>query len=537
MLSTVLVAALVFWIGALYLSLTEQVPAVGGRYSEGVIGQPRFVNPVLSSSNSADEDIVSLVYGGLMGYDADGRIVARLADRLDVSDDGKTYVAHIRDGAKWHDGEPVTADDVVYTVSVIQDPAYKSPLRQKWQGIEANASDDRTVTFTLKKPYFGFREHLTVGILPKHIWQDVPADRFALTDLNLAPVGSGPYRFFNFDKDGNGNILSYELRAFPDYFLGEPNITKFFFSFYPNEDALIAAYGRHEVLGMSPLSSEKGLSFFGKKGSSVHVFYLPRVFAVFFNPVKSVPIAFTEVRQALSVSVDRDTLVRDALSGKGMTTTSPFLPFMEGGATSPTLSTDVDAANRLLDEKGWKKGDDGIRRKDDTRLAFTLLVPDWPELRKTADLLKSQWSRIGADVTVGVQPITTLNTDAIRPRNYEALLYGEEMSINPDFYSFWHSSEKEDPGLNLAQFANDTADETLLSLREEPDPEKRRQLTEKFLGLLAEKNPAAFLYSPDVLYVMSDSVGGWDIRNANNAASRFSDVEKWFVETKRILKK
>lgn len=529
-------AALVFWLGALYLSLTERVPESGGRYSEGVVGQPRYVNPVLSPANTVDEDIVSLVYGGLMGYDTDGKAVERLADRLEVSEDGKTYTAHIRDGALWHDGEPVTAEDVTFTVSVIQDAAFKSPLRQKWQGIEASASDDRTVVFTLKKPYFGFREHLTVGILPKHAWQDVSSDRFALTELNLTPIGSGPYRFFDYEKDVNGNILSYELRAFEDYPLGEPHITKFAFGFYPDEDAMIEAYGRREVLGMSPLSSEKGVPFLEKKGVTVHSFHLPRVFAVFFNPVKSVPLAYAEVRQALTLAVDRDALVRDALSGRGLAASSPFLPFMAGGAETPHLSTDRDAANRQLDEAGWVRADDGIRKKGDVRLAFTLFVPDWPELRTTADRLHDQWAEIGAAVDVRVESLADLHSETIRPREYEALLYGEAMSIDPDFYSFWHSDEKSDPGLNLALFDEDRADEILFSLREESDAEKRRSLTNEFLGLIAARHPAAFLYTPDVLYVMSDSVKGWEVGNANNMASRFSGAERWYVDTKRVFR-
>lgn len=479
---------------------------------------------------------MNVVYAGLTGYDADGRVENRLADRLDVSEDGKTYTAHIRDGATFHDGEPVLAEDVLYTVAVIQDPAYKSPLRQRWQGVEASAEDDRTVSFTLTKPYFGFREHLTVGILPKHLWQDVPADRFALTDLNIMPTGAGPYRFFDYQKDANGNILSYELRSFTEYFDGEPHITKLTFAFYPDEDALVRAYENHEVLGMSPISAEKEIPFIGKKGTDVRTFRLPRVFAVFFNPVKSVPLAYAEVRRALTLAVSREDIVRDALSGHGTAISSPFLPFMTGDPSIPDIPENVDEANRILDEAGWQRGDDGIRRKGDDRLAFSILVPDWPELRATADILHGQWERIGADADVRVEAISDLSRDAIRPREYDALLYGGEMNIDPDFYSFWHSSEREDPGLNLAMFDDASADEILLSLREESDPGKRDELLGRFLGILAEKHPATFLFTPDVLYVVSDTVHGRDIRSANRTASRFSGIGNWYVKTKRVFR-
>lgn len=535
-LSTVFVGSLFFWLGALYLSATETVPDSGGSYSEGLVGQPRYVNPVLSSANGVDEDIVSVVYAGLTGYDADGRVIDRLADRIEISDDGKTYTAHIRDGATFHDGEPVLAEDVLFTVSVIQDSSYKSPLRQKWQGISAASVDDRTVSFTLTKPYFGFREYLSVGILPKHVWQDVPPDRFALTDLNLMPVGAGPYRFFDYRKDTNGNILSYELRAFSEYYDGEPNITKLTFGFYPDEDSVVRAYGNREVLGMAPMSVERSLPFVGAKGVDVRTFRLPRTFAVFFNPVKSVPLAYAEVRRALSLSVSREEIVRDALSGRGAAIRSPFLSFMVGDPAIPDVPESLDEANRILDEAGWGRGDDGIRRKDDARLSFSLSVPDWPELRVTADILREQWNRIGAEANIEVRPISDLYKESIRTRSYDALLYGEEMGVDPDFYSFWHSSEKEDPGLNLAMFDDSKADELLLSLREESDPSRRNEYLGELLGIFAEKHPATFLFTPDVLYVVSDTVKGWDVRSANAASSRFIGIEDWFVKTKRVFR-
>lgn len=535
-LSVVFSGSLAFWLGALYLSSTETVPDIGGSYSEGIVGQPRYVNPVLSSANGVDEDIVNVVYAGLTGHDADGRVIDRLADRIEVSEDGKTYTAHIRNDATFHDGEPVLADDVLFTISVIQDSAYKSPLRQKWQGISAVPVDDRTVSFTLTKPYFGFREHLSVGILPKHVWQDVAPDRFALTDLNLMPIGAGPYRFFDYQKDANGNILSYELRAFPEYYDGEPNITKLTFAFYPDEDSVVRAYGNREVLGMAPMSVDRAIPFVGAKGVDARTFRLPRMFAVFFNPVKSVPLAYAEVRRALTLSVSREDIVRDALSGRGIETRSPFLPFMVGEPAMPDVPENVDEANRILDEAGWGRGDDGIRRKDDTRLVFALSVPDWPELRTTADMLREQWSRVGAEVNVEVRPISDLYKESIRTRSYDALLYGEEMGIDPDFYSFWHSSETKDPGLNLAMFDDSKADEILLSLREEGDPSRRGEKLGELLGIFADKHPATFLFTPDVLYVVSDTVKGWDVRSANAASSRFIGIEDWFVKTKRVFR-
>lgn len=528
-----------YWIAAFYLSATEPVPDTGGRYVEGIVGQPRYVNPILSPTNSADEDLVEVVYAGLFGYDSKGRIEKRIAENVETSEDGLTYTVTLRNDVRFHDDYPVTASDVVFTVMAIKDPAYKSPLRANWQGVDVEARDERTVVFTLKKSYSGFLEHLTVGILPKHIWESIQPENFALAEPNLSPVGAGPYRFFDYKKDSSGHVLSYELRAFPEYFLGEPHISKLSFNFYPNEDSMIEAYEkRKEVMGMSPLSSDSGQAFFGRKGVSVKEFHLPRVFAVFFNPVKSVPLAYAEARAALAVATDREALVREALHGEGVAAFSPFLSFMDDHPNIPSIPFDTEAANRMLEESGWKRADDGIRAKGEVRLEFNLTVPDWPELRKTADLLSSQWEVVGARVNVKTLSVSDLNQSVIRPRDYEALLYGEEMRINnPDFFPFWHSSERADPGRNLAMWNEADADDILTTLRGEPDPDKRRELTEKFLRILSEKNPAVFLYSPNVLYVGGDVVKGWNVESANSASCRFSHIEQWHIGTKRVWKK
>lgn len=529
--------ALLYWIGALYLSFTVSVPAIGGRYMEGVVGQPRYLNPILSQTSAADKDLSELLFSGLFGYDNEGKVVPQLAEHYSVSDDGKEYRVTLRGNAKWHDGSDVVASDVLFTVNAIQDPAYKSPLRQNWQGVEATSPDDRTIVFTLKKPYFGFLEHLTVGILPKHVWENIPPERFALADYNLvSPIGSGPYRYFDMKKDSNGNILSYDLRAFPEYFDGEPYITKLSFHFYESEDELVSAYEKKEIMGMSPLSSTKDQVIEERRGSEDHEFSLPRVFAVFFNPVKSVPLAYAEVREALSLATDREMLVREALFGKGVATSSPLLPFMEDVPVVQVSSFDIDAANRLLDEKGWVKGDDGIRSKGSARLEFDLAVPEWAGLRKTADILMEEWLNIGAKVNVKVLGVSDLSQSLIRPREYQALLYGEEMRLRPDYYSFWHSSQKADPGLNLSMFDDNDADDTLAALREEIDPEKRKELFLKFGQALGAKYPAVFLYSPKASYVVSNQVKGIRLDRANDFASRFSDIRNWYIDTKRIRK-
>ncbi len=529
-------SALLFWFGAIYVASTKVIPEVGGEYIEGVAAQPRYINPIISQTSSADADIVELVYSGLFSCSPSGPVEKRLAADYSLSEDGKIYTVHLVQGAKWHDGEEVTAEDVLFTVRAIQDPAYKSPLRPNWLSVEASAPDRYTVIFELKKPYAGFLQNLTVGILPKHIWETIAPENFFLADYNLAPVGSGPYRFFDSEKDSNGNILSYELRSFEQYFAGAPYITSFILHFYPDEESLIDAYSRKEVMGMSMVSPNALTRLEERKSTHVYEASVPRLFSVFLNPVKSVPLANREVREALSLATDRQAIIDEVLAGKGQAAISPILPFMTGyaeGIGQPSL--DIARAEALLDEKGWKKGDDGVRAKDGVRIEFQLTVPDWPDLVKTVDMLKSQWERIGAQVTVAPQSVADLQQNSIRPREYQALLFGQVSLLDSDPYSFWHSSQKQD-GLNLAMFDDKDADDILAALREEADPSKRLEKYRAFQEIIARENPAIFLYSPAYLYVVSNAVKGIDVHALDGPDCRLGGVKNWYIDTERVRK-
>lgn len=531
------IGALLFWFGALYMASTVPVPERGGEYTEGIAAQPRYINPILSQTSGADADLAQLVYSGLFGYDTSGALMKRLVTDYSVSEDGKLYTVTLRSGAKWHDGEEVTADDVLFTVQAIQNPAYKSPLRASWLSVDAASIDRYTVTFTLKKSYFGFLENLTLGILPKHIWENIAPENFLLADYNLAPIGSGPYSFFDSKQDSSGNMLSYELRAFADYFDGAPYISKVIFHFYPDEAALIDAYNRKEVLGINAVTPDNLSKLEVRKSTRVYEISIPRIFAVFFNKTKSVALAYDEVREALTYATDRDAIIRDVLAGKGIPAHTAFLPFMSGYAVDLSVpGFDLAQANTLLDEKGWKRGEDGIRAKDGAVLEIELTVPDWPELARTADIIRTQWGEAGARVTVKVLGAADLQQNAIRPREYQALLFGEAAMIDSDPYSFWHSSQKNDPGLNLALFDDKNADDILATLREELNPDRQREKYRAFQEILLKENPAVFLYSPSYLYIVNGAVKGIDVKSIDAAAFRLSNIKDWYIDTKRVKK-
>ena len=348
-------ASFVFWIGTFYFNFTKAVPRAGGDYIEGIVGQPLYLNPLLSQTSEADSDLVQLIYSGLFKYDKDGKIVGDLAESYKISEDQKEYTITLRKGVTWQDGKELNANDAFFTYNILQDPSYKSPLRQGLQGVDIQLVDNYTLIFSLKNPYTGFLDNLTTGLLPKHIWENIAPEKFALAENNLHPIGSGPYMFSNFQKDTDGNILTLQLGAFKKYYDGTPYISKITFNFYPDDNALIAAYNKKEIMGMGSIPPENIKDIKNAKSTNIHELIIPRYFSVFFNQTKNVALANDEVRTALNMSVNRQQLIDSILYGKGIALTSPIFPQMKGYKDEGNSNFDLAAANKILGN-GWLYG-------------------------------------------------------------------------------------------------------------------------------------------------------------------------------------
>jgi len=520
-----------------YYNKTEAIPQFGGEYIEGIVGQPLHINPVISASNGTDEDLVQLIFSSLLKYDSEGNLKNDLAESYEVSEDKTLYTFHLRKDVLWHDGKPLAATDVLFTINLISDPSYKSPLRYNWQGVTTNLIDDFTLTFQIESPYVGFLNNLTFGILPKHIWESLSPDKFTLTDLNLQPIGSGPYKYASFQKDSSGNIISYKLTANPNYFEKKPFISKITLNFYSDDDAALTAYNQKEIMGISSLPPQKLDQIELSKSTQIYRLNIPRYFAVFFNQTKSFPLANDEVRQALSYATNREAIIETVLDGNGLPVYSPVLPEMLGFDNNiEKRDFDLEKAQKILDDKKWEVGEDGIRSKDGKVLEINLITTDWNDLVQTAELLKEQWEKIGVRVNINSLSISDIQQNYIRPREYEALLFGQTLGANPDYSSFWHSREKKDPGSNLALFGDAETDKLIDDGRVEFGNEKRAELYIKLQEKIAAEIPAVFLYSPEYIYPVNKKVGGIDIETLVSPARRFTDIANWYIKTQRIWK-
>ncbi|MEK7170298.1 MAG: peptide ABC transporter substrate-binding protein [Patescibacteria group bacterium] len=532
--------SLLYKVNALFLT---EIPAAGGELREGIIGSPRFVNPLLSLSN-ADRDLTTLVYSGLLRPTLDGRLVPDLAEGFKISEDGMSYTFRLRNDATFHDGKSVTADDVVFTIQKAQDPALKSPKRANWEGVSVEKKDDRTIVLTLKQPYAPFLENTTLGILPKHLWKDAGSEQFPFSPFNLDAVGSGPYTVAKMTRNASGIPLSFELSAFKDYAQGAPYIKRIFVYFYQSEKDLLAALARGEIGSVNTVTPQaaKGLE---AQGFRIERTPLPRVFGVFFNQNQASVLAEKAVRQALALATDKKAVVDMVLFGYGVPIDSPIPPLiLRQDSVEVTVAAErIAQANALLDKAKWvKNATTGMRERTKGKgkdaqtetLSFTLATGDVPELRESAELLKDMWRNIGVDVRVAVFESGDLNQNIIRPRKFDALLFGEIIGRDLDLFAFWHSSQRNDPGLNIAMYTNSKVDKWLEEARKTTDEERRIANYTSAIATITADAPAIFLYSPEFIYVLPKALKGFTLNRTTIPSERFLDVEHWYMNTEKV---
>jgi len=624
---------------SLYLNNTKVVATFGGDYIEGVVGQPRFINPIYGETNDVDRTLVDLIYSGLMTYDKDGKLTNDLVESYKISEDGEVYTFQLKENLYWQDGVALTADDVIYTIGIIQNSDYKSPLRANWLDVEVQKTSETSFTLTLQAPYNSFLENCTVKIIPQHIWKNILPENFALSSYNLQPLGSGPYAISGLNQTNTGFIKNITLKTNSQYYGKTPYIPKITFQFFENKNDLIKAANKKTIDGFSLASldddenlAEKEIkqSWFKGENFNVYSFTLPRYFAVFFNISEDSLFSDNNLTQALSYSINKPELIENISStakSKISIVNSPILPEYYG-YTEPTITYKYDTAtaNKLLDKSGYKDDGSGQRLKSTSKtatfqfknylsskssgtevielqrclsklddefktilsgetsgkygtatenavtafqakyiselpttgevgastrkelnelcfgsqsnsqiLSFAITTINQPQLIKVAELLQGYWKKVGVTVEIKAVELSELK-DLIKNRDYDALLYGQALGSEPDLYPFWHSSQISDPGLNLSVYQNKDVDQLLKDARETLDESVKAEKYEKIQDKILLDTPALFLYNPDYIYWTSEKIKGIDTTKIVDPAKRFSNIENWYINTKRVFK-
>lgn len=514
-----------------YYTATEEVPAQGGSFTEGVVGQPTFINPLISSGSDADTAAIELVFPKLES----------LAESYATSTDRKVVSVTLKKNLQWDDGKPLTADDVIFTVETAQDTLIRSPQAGAWQGVIAEKTNDNEVRFTLREPSAFFEETMKkLKVAPQHIFGAVPAANLRLSAYNLEPVGAGPWMFSKMKTERSGFITEVDLVRNPHYEGTQSFITDFSLRFYPNTESAITAFNKKEVDGLGGIDAESAGSLpVEHRLASVS---LPRYYAAFFNQNTHPALKEKSVRQALAMTIDRKKIAHDAFHDYAAAALGPIPPQTTGydAATFQTGSETTEEAKRLLDAAGWLiNPEDGIRYKtigkDRIKLAFTVLVPDLPFLVRTMNIVKAGWLAIGAEANLTPMASEDMQKGPIKTRNYEIAVFGNVLKGNPDIFAFWHSSQKFYPGLNLSMYDNRAADAIIINTQkaEQPDAAQLKKLQE----MIHDDAPAAFLINPNYLYAIPANLHGFDPEGLITPSDRLKDTAQWYVRTKRQFKK
>lgn len=521
----------------IWFSNETAFPVVGGSYTEGAIGTPQYINPLYATGSDVDADLTRLIYSGLMKTDGNHMIVPDLAQSYTVSDDQKIYTFILRQDAKWHDGEPVTSSDVVYTLDAIQNPEFHSPLAVTFAGVAVDAPDPSTVVFSLEEPFSAFLAATTIGILPEHLWSEVVPQNAPLAQLNLKPIGSGPFVFSKLVKDNKGALKSYTLTRNTSFYGGTVYLNDITFKFYGDLRELTDAVRNKNVEGASVLAAQDALALAQDGVIHLGAANLSQFTAAFFNTKHSTVIADSAVRQALVLATDR-THVAEATAGAFATPIiSPILSDMPGFDAAATVpGADVAGATALLDSKGWTIAEGATTRaKSGTSLAFTITTLDSPDLIAAATELQKEWQAIGAQVEIITVDQSTLQSTVIKNHDYDVLLAGERYGTYPDLYPFWHSSQITYPGLNLGGFADRKVDAAIAAARTSTDPQKSIEAAQLLIASFNETIPAIVLYQPKYLYAVGSKLRGTDVTSVVAPADRFSNIQNWYRNTSHRL--
>lgn len=497
-----------FLIVNFYLKNSLIQPVEGGVLKEGMVGQPVFINPLITPFSQVDRDLTEIIYSDLDD----------LVKNYQVSEDNLSWTLTLKDNIFWSDGHPITADDVIFTLKIIQDPANNHPLLPTWRGVEVQRLNKNELRFTLKTPYvFLIDNFKDLKIAPQHIFGSIPPPNLRLSRYNLEPVASGPFKFARYQARDDGFITEYHLVRNERYFGDKPYLDEIVFKFYPDYQSLIQAYNQKKTNAAAGLSPTQ-LSNIKVSHQTLNI-NLPRYYAIFFNPNVNESLKDKKVRQLLNAAIDKKKIVEQIFNKQTIIVDGPLLPNINGYSHEAVNSPPEDLENKNL----------GIE--------INLVIPEIDFLIKTAKIIKKDWEKIGVKLNLIVLNPQDIQNSVLKTRNYEAILFGNILKKNPDLFSFWHSSERFYPGRNLALYANSKADQLLEEIRQDFSASSRQEKLKQLQKIINEDQPAIFLYSPIYIYIVPRHLQGFRSYFIANPSKRFEKINQWYLKSRRIIVK
>lgn len=523
-------------------NVIQQQPEQGGVYTEGLVGSLGRLNPLLDWNNTADRDVDRLLFSGLIRFDERGLPQADLAESWGVSQDGTIYNFTIRSNAIWHDGTPVTSDDVIFTIEMMKSAGslYPQDIKDLWSRVEVTQLNEKNLKFTLPEPYVPFIDYLKFGVVPKHLLDSVPPEQMANADFNINPVGTGPYLFDHLIVE-SGQIVGVVLSISQNYYGDAPFIEQVVFRYYPTPADAFDAYQQGDVFSISQISSDVLQPALEEPNLSVYSSRMPQMGFVLFN-LTSPDVAFLQepvVRRALMLGLNRPNIINSIMQGQAFVADSPILPgswaYFDG---IEQFEYDPDAAIALLKGEGYVIPSSGgdVRAKDGIPLAFAMVHPDDTVHTQIAQAIQTQWARIGVRVDLQPQSYDQLVLTTLASRAFQSALVDLNLSRSPDPdpYPFWHQAEAVG-GQNYSGWDNRPASEYLEQARVTADYSLRARLYRNFQVVFSKELPALPLYIPVYSYGVDSQVQGVQVGPLYEPSDRLNTFTRWFLLTRRAL--
>lgn len=540
-LALVAIAILLLARQPLLRNLTAE-PGQGGTYIEGLVGTLGRLNPLLDATNPADQDINRLVFSGILTYDERGNPQPDLAEAWGVSLTGETYNITLRENLTWHDGAPLTSQDIAFTIELMRNAELPIPadLRNLWTQVEVNVLDERNLQFILPAAFAPFTDYLSFGVLPEHLLGNLSPAELLNAPFNLQPVGSGPFRFDELRSE-SGRITGVVLQAWDGYYAGRPFLDQVVFTLFETSDAAYAAFQQGDVMGVSYLSPSVLAQALNNPAISVYSSRLPRMSMLLVNIGSNEVPFFNEqsVRQAILEGVNRQWIVDQFLNGQAIVANGPIMP--GSWAYHENLGRpvyDVAVATGLLRAAGYTMPASGeqVRSKDGIPLSFQLVHPDTELHTRIAESIQADLNALGMQVNLLAVPYAELITNYLEPRTYQAALVDINLSNypDPDPYPFWHQAAISG-GQNYSRWDDRRASEYLEEARVTTSQVQRVRLYRNFQNHFMNEVPAIPLYYPVYSYGVSSLVRGVSMGPLYQTSDRFTTLHEWFLVARSQL--
>ncbi len=515
-------------------------PVRGGIYTEALIGSPQRYNPLLDSFNSVDRDVDKLIFSGLLSIGENGIPESDLAESWGISQDGKTYNFELRPNILWHDGNPLTTADILFTIELIRQGGEIVPadLKEFWNNVEVEALSDTTIQFRLPEPFAPFTDYLTFGVLPSHLLGNYSIEEIINHPFNLAPVGTGPFKFDQLVVT-DGNITGIILKAFDEFYKeNKPFLEQINFLYYNSAQEALQAYREGIVQGISKVPPELVSEALKEENLGFYTVNSPELKMILINNKNPDSPFFqeTNIRKALLQGINRQWIINNILDSQAILANGPILPGTWAYYDTGTIDFNLEQARNTLQLEGYLiSGESGtIREKDGVPLAFELIHPDTEQDRLIAESIRENWEKLGVQVTLTPLPYDVLVNERLELRNYQAALVDVNFSKtpDPDPYPFWDQAQSTG-GQNYTQWDNRTASEFIEEARITNDLSERIRLYRNFQVIFADEVPALPLYYPVYNYGVDYQIKGVSLGPLFDSSDRFSTILDWFMVTRR----